>query len=156
MEHDGRKQKCIWSIWLVISDQFSSDHIVVWFVNLSNCGLIARDEDGFVSKEVVRRCCDGSLFEYCAEMNAAIKQRAKMRWTQFSISVVNLMYQNKENLLRTWGICDFIFNSSRPLFLPPLFFVFFFPLHDLSSCTTIFNQRKKKLVERYNKNVFML
>jgi len=40
--------------------------------------VIDRDEDGFVSKEVVRRCCDGSLFEYCAKMNAANKQKAKM------------------------------------------------------------------------------
>jgi hypothetical protein len=55
------------------------------------CMLLLRDEDGFVSKEVVRMCCDGSLFEYSAKMNAANKQRAKMGRTQFSISGVNLM-----------------------------------------------------------------
>ncbi|KAL0414254.1 UNVERIFIED_CONTAM: Peroxygenase [Sesamum radiatum] len=39
--------------------------------------ILARDQDGFLSKEAIRRCYDGSLFEYCAKMQRGAEDKMK-------------------------------------------------------------------------------
>lgn len=40
--------------------------------------LLARDVDGMLSKEAIRRCFDGSLFDYCAKVQRG--RQGKMEW----------------------------------------------------------------------------
>ncbi|XP_057781489.1 peroxygenase-like [Salvia miltiorrhiza] len=39
--------------------------------------ILARDEEGYLSKEAIRRCFDGSLFDYCAKMQMGAEGKMK-------------------------------------------------------------------------------
>ncbi|KAH6809034.1 peroxygenase 1 [Perilla frutescens var. frutescens] len=39
--------------------------------------VLARDQEGFLSKEAIRRCYDGSLFDYCAKLQMGAQGKMK-------------------------------------------------------------------------------
>ncbi|KAG6393411.1 hypothetical protein SASPL_147652 [Salvia splendens] len=58
-------------------DKLSYGEMVGSKVEWTSLYILARDEEGYLSKEAIRRCFDGSLFDYCAKMQMGAEGKIK-------------------------------------------------------------------------------
>ncbi|KAK4482480.1 hypothetical protein RD792_009638 [Penstemon davidsonii] len=67
-------------LWSMTEGNKYAFDIFGWLASKMEWGVLyvlARDQDGLLSKEAIRRCYDGSLFEYCAKMQRGAEEKMK-------------------------------------------------------------------------------
>ncbi|PIN07161.1 Plant seed peroxygenase [Handroanthus impetiginosus] len=67
-------------LWSMTEANREAFDIFGWTASKMEWGMLyilARDQDGFLTKEAIRRCYDGSLFEYIAKMHGGAEGKMK-------------------------------------------------------------------------------
>ncbi|KAL3634441.1 Peroxygenase [Castilleja foliolosa] len=67
-------------LWNMTEGNREAYDIFGWVANKAEWAVLyvlARDQDGFLSKETIRRCYDGSLFEYCAKIQNSAERKMR-------------------------------------------------------------------------------
>ncbi|KAL2463174.1 Peroxygenase 2 [Forsythia ovata] len=65
-------------LWNMTEGNREAFDIFGWFASKMEWAILyilARDSNGFLSKEAIRRCYDGTLFEYCARMHMEAEEK---------------------------------------------------------------------------------